>query len=381
MEQANHTLGTDTIKFAIPGGGVKAIDVGAEGKGQLPSITEQVTIAGYTQGSATPDPADDAKPNTLATGATKAVLKIELDGQDAGPGAHGLEILGPNSVVRGLVINRFGQDGIHIEGPGNRVEGNFMGTDPSGTLALGNGDSGVETFRVGANDNTVGGTSPGARNLISGNDDDGVVIDDGQGNRVLGNLIGTTKDGTGPLGNSSAGVRTSAVSNNTVGGGIVEGANTIAFNGSNGVEIVSTGSGNSILRNSIFSNGELGIDLGADGPTANDPGDADTGANGLQNKPALTSARTSATSTTVRGKLNSTPNRTFVVQFFSNPSGTDEGKKFTGQKSVTTDGSGNATFSFSPAQKVGVGRTVTATATNPAGSTSEFSAPRTVVSA
>ena len=94
----------------------------------------------------------------------------------------------------------------------------------------------------------------------------------------------------------------------------------------------------------------------------------------------LSSAKTSATSTTVRGKLNSTPNKTFKIQFFSNPSGTEEGKKFLGQKSVSTDASGNATFSFSPAQKVGVQRTVTATTTNPAGSTSEFPAPRTVAS-
>ena len=68
-----------------------------------------------------------------------------------------------------------------------------------------------------------------------------------------------------------------------------------------------------------------------------------------------------------------------MVRFFSNPSGTDEGKTFIGQKSVTTDASGNATFTFSSAQKVGLGRTVTATATSQAGNTSEFSAPRTVV--
>ena len=82
----------------------------------------------------------------------------------------------------------------------------------------------------------------------------------------------------------------------------------------------------------------------------------------------------------MRAKLGSTPNRTFVVRFFSNLSGTNEGKVFIGQRSVTTDGSGNVTFASSPAQKVGLGRTVTATATNPAGSTSEFSAPRTVTS-
>jgi hypothetical protein len=92
----------------------------------------------------------------------------------------------------------------------------------------------------------------------------------------------------------------------------------------------------------------------------------------------MTSARTGSLKTTIKGSLNSTPGKTYVVRFFSNPSG-DEGKTFIGQTSVTTDGSGNATFTFSPSQKVGLGQTVTATATSPAGDTSEFSAPRTVV--
>ena len=117
-----------------------------------------------------------------------------------------------------------------------------------------------------------------------------------------------------------------------------------------------------MLQNSIYANGGLGIDLA--GTTTNDPGDADAGPNDLQNKPVLSSAKTSATSTTVRGTLNSTSGKTIVVRFFSNPSGTDEGKTFIGQKCVTTDASGNATFTFSPAQKVGLGRTVTATATS-----------------
>jgi hypothetical protein len=68
------------------------------------------------------------------------------------------------------------------------------------------------------------------------------------------------------------------------------------------------------------------------------------------------------------------------VQFFANPSGGDEGKKFIGQKRVTTNTEGKVTYAFCPSQKVGVGKTVTATATGPEG-TSEFSAPRTVVSA
>lgn len=154
----------------------------------------------------------------------------------------------------------------------------------------------------------------------------------------------------------------------------------ISGNGQDGVQIHGNdATGNRVLSNSIYANGDLGIDLNGDGPTANDPGDPDTGANNLQNKPVLTSAKTGGGTTTVRGKLDSTPNKTFKIQFFSNPSGTYEGKKLIGTKSFTTDGSGDATFAFSPAQKVDVGRTVTATATSPGGNTSKFSAPRTVV--
>jgi trimeric autotransporter adhesin len=142
-----------------------------------------------------------------------------------------------------------------------------------------------------------------------------------------------------------------------------------------------TATGNRILSNSIFTNGDLGIDLNDDGSTANDPGDADTGANDLQNKPVLSSAKKSSTgTTTVKGNLNSTPGKTFNVQFFSNPEGTNEGKTFLGSASVTTNGTGNVSFSFSTKKTIRLGQNITATATNTStGNTSEFSGPRKVV--
>jgi len=359
---SNDTPGADTIKFDIPGSGVHTISPASK----LPTITDAVTIDGYSQPGATA--------NTLAVG-TNANLVIELDGSKA-PTNSGLYISASNSTVKGLVINRFGDSGINITdfpsptAVGNRIEGNFIGTDPSGTQDLGNGDDGI-TIDVGnSGSNTVGGTSLASRNLISGNTDGGIFIS--SGNQVRGNLIGTKKDGITALGNGVNGGVLVDESASIVAG------NTIAFNLGAGVW-VDYGNGNRVLSNSIFSNGGIGIDLGAvGGATANDAGDADTGPNDLQNKPVIRSARTGG-KTTVSARLNSTPNRTFRVQFFSNPSGTNEGKKFIGQKSVTTDGSGNVSFAFSPAQKVGLGRTITATATSPAGNTSEFSAPRTVV--
>ena len=81
----------------------------------------------------------------------------------------------------------------------------------------------------------------------------------------------------------------------------------------------------------------------------------------------------------MQGTLNSNPNKTFRVEFFASPSGTgDQGKTFRGQTTVTTDASGNASFTFTPSVRVEAGQRMTATATDTYGNTSEFSAARTV---
>ena len=155
-------------------------------------------------------------------------------------------------------------------------------------------------------------------------------------------------------------------------------ANTIAFNLEKGVQISGSTNGNKVLRNSIFSNGSLGIDLAGDGITPNDgAGDADIGPNELQNFPRITRAKTSKTATAIRGRLDSISSETYVVRFFSNPTGGEEGMKYIGQKTVATDEYGNAIFIFKPKKKVPAGRTITAT--DYSGNTSEFSAPKTVV--
>jgi len=175
------------------------------------------------------------------------------------------------------------------------VQGNFIGTDVSGTHRLGN-DLGVFIFD--ASNNTVGGTTPGARNLISGNQENGIFIRGLQsvatGNQLQGNFIGTQTDGTSPLGNSSHGILIgTSASNNTIGAPAGGSGNTVAFNAGAGVSVES-GTGNAILSNFIFSNAELGIDLGSDGVTPNDKGDGDSGPNNLQNFPLLDTARSAA---------------------------------------------------------------------------------------
>jgi hypothetical protein len=390
---ANASAGADVIDFNISGSGVQTIKPSTA----LPTLTEQVTIDGYTQ--------PGASENTLAVG-DNAVLKVELDGTNV-PDANGLEIANSsNSVIKGLVINGFGT-GVFIQGDSvaNRVEGNFIGTDPTGTLDKGNHFDGVDMFQ-GPSGTVVGGSTPAARNVISGNDFDGVFDISSNASLIEGNYVGTDKSGTKDLGNDT-GVHTSSASGTTVGGttaasrnvisgndnfglfifssrGTKAGSNTIAFNAA-GVVVTGSGTGNDVSGNSTFSNGGLGIDLNKDGVTANDAGDVDSGPNNLQNFPVLASAATSSSATTVKGTLNSTTNASFTIEFFSNPAGGDEGETFLGGQSVTTNASGNVSFTFQPQSKVAAGRNITATATRVLSGvptdTSEFSAPMTTTEA
>ena len=361
----------------------------------LPTITEPVTINGYSQGTiSTPtDTSDDATPNTLAKG-TNAKLLIELSGSGVGSTANvGLKAEAPNVVIKGLVINSFSDSGVDIITPtatSDKVEGNFIGTDASGTQPLANGWYGV-VASSGPSNNLIGGNTPAARNLISGNGGFGVEIADYRttsttsNNRISGNLIGTDKSSAEDLNNGEGGVFIVGALDNTVGGSKPRASNTIAFNGRDGVRVVTENgtivpTGVDILQNSILSNTLLGIDLGGEGPTPNDGGtadDSDTGPNGLQNTPLLKSAITSGGSTTIKGVLDSKPNAAFTVQFFSNPPGGEEGEKFIGKQKLPPDPDGRVSFSFTPAHAVSGGQTITATATGAEG-TSEFSAPTTV---
>jgi CSLREA domain-containing protein len=313
---------------------------------------------------------------------TDASGKGDLGNSEFGVAGEG----GSNSVIGGTtsaernVISGNDAGGIGFAANGVRIAGNYVGTDASGTKALGNNFFGV--YIDSGSNNIVGGTSAAERNVISGNDGSGVLIADSDtnANKVLGNFIGADKNGAAVLGNSANGVSIYGSNNTVVGSAKGGGRNVISGNKGSGVSIYGdTAMGNRVLSNSIFANAGLAIDLGDDGPTPNDAGDTDTGPNNLQNKPVLSSAKKSATGTTIKGSLNSTPNKIFKVRFFSNPEGTDEGKTFLGTKSVSTNGTGNVSFTFSTKKQIGLGQNITATATSPGGNTSEFSGPRKVV--
>jgi len=292
-----------------------------------------------------------------------------------GNGAYGVDItdalnntIGGTAVGTGNVIAANGSAGIIIANSGasgDLVQGNLIGTDVSGNTALGNATFGV-VIR-GASNNTIGGTAAGARNVISANAGDGVRIDEGtaRGNLVHGNFIGTDASGMNPLGNTGSGVYISQSANNNIGGTASGAGNVVAFNGTNGVTVVS-GTGNAIRRNSIHDHANgLGIDIGDDGVT-------------LTNLANLTSATSSDTATTVLGSFDGAADTFYVLEFFANttanPSGYGEGERFLGTRNILTDDIGHDDFTFIFNTPVPVGQFISATATDPDNTTWEFAA-------
>jgi hypothetical protein len=262
------------------------------------------------------------------------------------------------------------------------VQGNFIGVDVTGTAGLGNATIGVHlggSFDP-ALPALIGGSATGAGNIIGANGTRGIYII--QTNVVVqGNHIGTDLSGTVNLGNSQSGVETQVNAESLIGGEGPGEGNTIAFNGagspegSNAGVLIYSGT-HSILGNAIYSNVGLGIDFNNDGVTPNDAGDADTGANNLQNFPKISAVTVAGGNVTISGSLNSTPSTAFRLEFFSNssadPSGFGEGQTFLGFVDVTTDPGGNATFNVT-LPFTGSFNVVTATATDGDGNSSEFS--------
>jgi hypothetical protein len=325
---ANGRAGLDTIAFSIPGAGVHTITPVTP----LPSITDAVVIDGYTQPGtstntlATGDNgvllielsgASAGASNGITISAANCVVRglvinrftvsfsvggrgifitansatiegcfigIDATGTSAlGNTNDGIVIQSANNTIGGTtvasrnIISSNSGTGIRLSGgtaTGNVIEGNYIGTNRSGTAALGNGiDGGVSL--EGASSNTVGGTSAAGRNVISGNNGNGVRLTADQsgstsasGNTVLGNYIGTNAAGTGAIPNSGRGIRlgdnTSAgAPNNTIGGTATGAGNVISGNTQDGIELLGSGTN----HNNIVIQGNI-IGLTADGSTA-----------------------------------------------------------------------------------------------------------------
>lgn len=295
------------------------------------------------------------------------------DATAEGNGLDGIVLSGPgvelNHVEENTASANLGS-GIRVSAAAsaNFVNENRVGVNEGGSLPLPNGGDGV-VLSDGAITNSASG------NVVSANTGNGIRIT-GQSTRsnlIGGNFVGTDASGTA-LGNGGHGVLVEdGASFTSIGYG-----NRIAFNAGAGV-FVASGVGTYLLSNSIAFNAGLGIDLAPLGVTANDAGDTDGGANGLQNFPVLSAAVSASGMTRVLGSLDSAPSKSYRIEVFSSGacggSGYGPGETFLGAAYVATDAGGTALIDITlpvPAS----GAWMTATATDPAGNSSEFSACR-----
>ena len=347
----------------------------------------------------------------------------------------GNTIGGTTAGARNLISGN-GYAGVCLNGNGDLVQGNYIGTDSTGSAALGNNFAGI-AFNNG-NGNRIGGTTAGARNLISGNRGDGVWILSSINNDVQGNYIGTDSTGTAMLANGSNGVDIEDGKSNVIGGASAGAGNLIAGNQGDGVFIrpeystIGDSSYNAVEGNYIgtdltgtaaLGNAGDGVYIGplchdnTVGGTPNsagntiafnghdgvlvDSGTANSilrnsisrntglgielvnGGNQMQPAPRVTSALSRNSPLTLQGALTSAPATTYTLEFFANtvddPSGA--GVQFLGSFTVTTDAGGTAAFTASLLVNVSAGQFVTATATDPDGNTSSFSPSDAVSSA
>jgi len=393
---ANANAGTDTITFNISSG-AQTINL----LSNLPQITDTVILDATTQSGYSNAPLIEINGNSYAA--------ATVYGFDLGENAD-------NSIINGFVINRFATYGIYLNGADNvTIAGNYIGTNAAGTASQANG-TGICSLAA-SSGNIIGGSTSAERNVISGNTTTNITIL-GDTNVIKGNYVGTSASGlsglTSPTGSSilitsgasnaigglnagegnvitnggNAGVNVNGGSNTSILGNIIGmSADKSSFPGNtnDGIVVSSASStGNVFLQNRIAGNGGLGIDLNDDGVTANDAGDADTGGNGLQNFPVLTSANSNSAGTTIVGTFNSNANTSYRIEFFSSAtadtSGNGEGQTYLGFVNVTSNSSGNSTIDTTlSGVLLTAGHVVSATATvdlggGTYGSTSEFAA-------
>ena len=298
--------------------------------------------------------------------------------------ANGILIyLRPGNLIGGLTSgarnlisgNSIGITASGATAAGNTIQGNFIGTDVTGMNVLANTTQGMSIEDAPAN--LLGGTTPSARNVISGNGGYalGIAYEGASNNVVQGNYLGVASDGITPLPNV-AGVRILFCQGNLIGGTAPGAGNWIANHAARGISVYGDGAtNNAFLGNRIFNNGGLGIDLGEDGVTSNDPGDADGSPNHFQNFPEIASAAPLAGDLTVRYRVDSAAANSaypLTVEFFLADSG-GSGKTLIYRHTCDTPQT-FTNITFTPAATVNEGDAIVATATDANGNTSEFSA-------
>ena len=246
---ANGNLGLDIITFNIPGTGPFTITPASS----LPIITDPVIINATNQPGFTGTPL------------------IEINGSNIGANNDGLVLAAGGSAIYGLAINRSPRDAIRIQGPGtNVIQGNFLGTDVTGTVARGNGEGGV--MINGSVGNLIGGTNAAARNIISGGNANGLYLTGSTtiGNVIEGNYIGTSVTGLTGLSNLVNGFEISAAPGNIIGGTVSGAGNVISGNGQSGIYLLTSGATSNLIEGTFIglnANGTGAIGNVLDGVT------------------------------------------------------------------------------------------------------------------
>ncbi len=283
-----------------------------------------------------------------------------------GNGGDGIVFWGTASSVIGgatagnLNVISGNQEGVYLNtGTGNSVLGNLIGVDYSG-IADGNAGDGI--VLDGELNATIGGASAAARNVIAANTGNGIyAYDQAAGAVISGNYIGVTIDGSTAMGNGGDGVTIDPgppVASNVLVGGMTTGAGNVIAHNSGYGVNVASGSGNGILGNSIYTNASGAIRRAA-------------GANNNQAAPVLSGAYDCSGSLQVLGTLAGAPNTAYTLEFFTNTACPGQARTLIGRDTVTTDGTGNAVIDSSLA--VTPPANVRATATDPINNTSALS--------
>jgi CSLREA domain-containing protein len=266
IQEANAHSGADTIRFGITSSSKVIRPTSA-----LPTITEKLTINGYSQSG--------SSANTLATG-DNAVLKIVVDGTNAGASATGLFVQASGVLVKGLVIEHFSGFPVQIRGANNVISGNFIGTQADGVTPAGNG-SGV--FVVDSPGTTIGGAAA-ARNVIAGNGGTGITLIRSSNSTIKGNYIGTDSSGSTAIGNTGGGINVDSSTNVTIGGSTAGAGNVISGNDHAGILFQTNSDAATVQGNRIGTSATGSTDLGnsahgiailsGDGDTIGGPGAA-----------------------------------------------------------------------------------------------------------
>ncbi len=334
IEEANATAVATTIEFSIP-----VLDTGYDGVNgwwsiptptDLPALTTPIVIDGTSAG-ATVNTAD-------APSGLNSRMTIELDGT-TGTATRAIELQtgADGSAVRGLSIIGFdggSEYGIRLNGADNvHIAGNHLGMRPDGTTTGAN--QGAILLEGGTAGTLIGGSTPADRNLIAGNNVWGILSSDATATTISGNVFGVdTAAGTVP--GTAIHLAVTGTSTATVGGTAFAEANLIVGASATGI-VVSDTAVASLLGNAVFANAGLEIDLGGDGATPNDLGDADPGPNDLLNHPELTAAEVTGANIDMTFDLD-VPAGDYRIEFYANPIPFGEGGFLVHTMDVTSTG-------------------------------------------